>query len=159
VRHRRTGDVARTVLAEVGRAGQLVLVQGLRLQRLQATDVVRTDSEAVTYAPAELVVAHEEVPHHPLLHRADGLADGPDQVGHQAVLLPLLHELAALPGPGVVVGQGDALAGEPAGDDLPLLVMGRVLGPTRAAGDRRLVGHMRVRAGAEVHAERHLPPR
>ena len=123
------GDVARAVLAEVGRTLQLVLGEGLRLQRRQVADVVGGDAEAVADALAELVLDHEEVPDHPLLDVAVALREGVDEVGDQVVLLPLLRQQVALAGLLVVVGPRDPLAGEPAGDLRALLVVRRVRAP------------------------------
>src|SRR3954464_10744687 len=47
VRHRQAGDVAGTVLAQVGGTLELGLGERLSLQRRQATDVVRADPQAV----------------------------------------------------------------------------------------------------------------
>src|SRR4051794_21396031 len=155
VRHGQARDVARTVLAQVRSTLQVGLGHRLAGQRLETSYVVGADAETLADALAELVLAHEQVPDHPLLDGSVALAQRADQVGHQVVLLPLLGEQVALTGLRVVVGPRDPLAGHPAHDLRALLVVARVLRLAQAAGDRRLVVHVWV-GPAVVHGVGHL---
>lgn len=59
-------------------------------------NLIDGDPEAIADSGAQFVVAHQQVPDHPLLDAAGSLADVGDEIGHQVVFFPLLHKLIAL---------------------------------------------------------------
>lgn len=153
--HLKTCHVARAVVPEIAQSLELVLAERLRLQRRQVLDFFQRDSQALADATAEVVLHHVEVPEHPLLDGASGLSDQVDEVRHEVIALPVLHQQVPLSGLRVVIGPGDPLARQPPHDLRPLLVVGRVLGLPESAGDRRLVVDVGILT-AVVDVVRHL---
>src|SRR5690606_21202131 len=92
--------------------------------RRQVADVICCDADAVADALAELVLDHEKVPDHALLHRAFTLLQRRDEVVDQVVLLPLLGEDVALAGLDVVVRAWEWRPRQAAGDDRAVLEVG-----------------------------------
>ena len=137
------------VVSEIFEALPILIGQHLLRKRFEVFDLISGDAEFLADAFPVLVVDHEEMPQHTLLHVAFTLREQRAHVVHEVIAFPLLHLAEPHTRLEVVVPPVDDLADQTPAD--LRRVVRQLLRFVQAVVERGFEIHVRVLPGGEVH--------